>query len=124
MYRVSPGTYLVGGIMSASVAGSEVTCAPNEILQMQAPGNMTCGEFLGPYAKVAGGTVQNPASSDVCGFCSLATTNEFLAGFEIYYSDRWRDFGLLWVYIIVNIVAAMGLYWVFRVPKGKGTKRA
>jgi Fe-S cluster assembly ATP-binding protein len=34
MYRVSPATYLVSGIMSTSVYGSDVTCAQNEILQM------------------------------------------------------------------------------------------
>lgn len=124
MYRVSPATYLMGGLMSATVAGSEVTCAQNEILYMQSPGNMTCNDYLGPYANFAGGTILNPNSRDLCSYCSLASTNEYLARFDIFYDDRWRDFGLLWVYVIVNIAAAMGLYWVFRVPKGKGTKRA
>jgi ABC-type multidrug transport system permease subunit len=48
MYRVSPATYLVGGIMSNAVANSNVTCADREILHMIPIGNLTCEEFLGP----------------------------------------------------------------------------
>ncbi|KAG9723024.1 hypothetical protein KCU73_g13820, partial [Aureobasidium melanogenum] len=29
----------------------------------------------------------------------------------------WRNFGILWVYIIFNAVAAVGIYWLVRVPK-------
>jgi ABC-type multidrug transport system permease subunit len=37
----------------------------------------------------------------------------------IRYEDRWRNFGLMWVFVLVNVVAALGLYWLARVPKGK-----
>ena len=32
----------------------------------------------------------------------------------------WRDFGILWAYLIVNIVGACSFYWYFRVPKHAG----
>lgn len=32
-------------------------------------------------------------------------------------TSRWRDFGIIWAYVVVNIVGAIGLYWIFRVPK-------
>ncbi|KAF4949226.1 hypothetical protein FSARC_13532 [Fusarium sarcochroum] len=124
MYRVSPATYIVGGIMSTAVWGSDVTCADNEILQMHVPANMTCGDFMGPFVKEAGGYLVDRASTEMCQYCSLATTEEFLATFYIDYDDRWWNFGLLWVYIIVNIAGALGLYWLFRVPRGSGVKRA
>ncbi|KAF9776373.1 hypothetical protein IL306_005456 [Fusarium sp. DS 682] len=123
VYRVSPGTYLMSGIMSTAVAGSEVTCADNEILTMAPPANMTCRDFLSQYVDHAGGRLLNPSSMTTCHYCKLASTNEFLSGFEISYDTRWRDFGLLWAYIIFNIVAALGLYWIFRVPKGAGIRR-
>ncbi|KZL84907.1 multidrug resistance protein cdr1 [Colletotrichum incanum] len=124
MYRVSPATYLVGGIMTTAVANTDVVCADYEILHVSPPvgGNVTCGDFLGPFAKASGGRVLNTAELDVCGYCPVATTNDFLAQFDLSYDTRWRDFGLMWVYVIFNIAAAMGLYWVFRVPKGKETK--
>lgn len=59
MYRVSPATYLAGGIMSTAVAGADVVCADYEVLHVVPPQNMTCGEFLGPFAQAAGGRVLN-----------------------------------------------------------------
>ncbi|KAF1949243.1 multidrug resistance protein CDR1 [Byssothecium circinans] len=124
MYRASPATYLVGGIMSTAVANTDVVCADYEVLHVSPPAgsNMTCGEFLGPFADAAGGRVLQPAALDRCGYCPLGTTNDFLARFELSYNTRWRDFGIVWAYILFNIAAALGLYWVFRVPKGKRVK--
>lgn len=124
MYYVSPGTYIVGGVMSAAVYGSEVVCADNEILQMMVPGNLTCGDFMGPFVDAAGGYLVDRSSTDTCQYCSLASTEEFLARFNIDYDDRWWHFGLLWVYVIANVAGALGLYWLFRVPRGSGVKRA
>ncbi|EXL73642.1 hypothetical protein FOPG_11102 [Fusarium oxysporum f. sp. conglutinans race 2 54008] len=124
MYRVSPATYIVGGIMSTCVWGSNVKCADNEVLQMDVPGNMTCGDYMGPFIKAAGGYLLDRSSTDVCKYCSLATTEEFLHRFNINYDDRWWHFGLLWVYIFVNCAGALGFYWLFRVPRGSGVKRA
>ncbi|UPK91915.1 hypothetical protein LCI18_002850 [Fusarium solani-melongenae] len=123
MYRVSPGTYLVSGVMSTAVYGSDVTCADNEVLHMAAPANLTCESFMDPFVQEAGGYLLNPLSSDTCQYCSLASTEQFLKNFEIDYSDRWWHFGILWVYIAFNIAATLGLYWYFRVPKGAGVKR-
>ncbi|RYO87818.1 hypothetical protein DL764_008812 [Monosporascus ibericus] len=124
MYRASPATYLVGGIMSTAVANMEVTCADYEVLHLVPPSgsSMSCDEFLGSFAEATGGRVLDPAALDKCEYCLLGTTNDFLAQFELSYDTRWRDFGLVWVYILFNIGATLGLYWAFRVPKGKGSK--
>ncbi|KAF5019292.1 hypothetical protein F66182_8710 [Fusarium sp. NRRL 66182] len=113
MYRASPATYLVGGIMSTAVANNNVTCADYEVLRLAPPpgGNISCGEFLGPFAEAAGGRVLESTALDTCGYCPIGTTNDFLAQFDLNYNTRWRDFGLVWVYILVNIGAALGLYW-------------
>ncbi|RDA82442.1 hypothetical protein CP532_4514 [Ophiocordyceps camponoti-leonardi (nom. inval.)] len=126
MYRVSPFTYLVSGMLSAGVANVDVVCADNEVLHMTAPANQTCGDFLGTFAQASGGRVLNPDESGGCSYCPLASTNSFLASVSSNYDDRWRNFGLLWVYIGFNIVAALGVYWLARVPKkslGKGRKK-
>ncbi|CCF43689.1 ABC transporter, partial [Colletotrichum higginsianum] len=87
----------------------------------------TCGGFLGPFAEAAGGRVLNPAAAgdgagSVCEYCPLGTTGDFLARFDIAYGTRWRDLGIVWAYVLFNIAAAMALYWLFRVPKGKRAK--
>ncbi len=68
-----------------------------------------------PYISAAGGYLTNPNATSDCSFCSISSTNTFLAAFNIYYKTRWRDFGLMWVYIIFNVFAALGLYWLARV---------
>ncbi|GKT42713.1 ZEB2-regulated ABC transporter 1 [Colletotrichum spaethianum] len=123
MYWVSPMTYLASGALSACLHGSKVVCTAKELVSVPVPANMTCGEFLGPFVQRAGGYIVNAAATDFCAYCRMSTTDDYLATLEIKYDDRWRNFGLLWVYIGFNIVAACGLYWLVRVPKGQGVKR-
>ncbi|KAF4595459.1 ABC transporter ABCl1 [Ophiocordyceps camponoti-floridani] len=127
LYRVSPFTYLVSGMLSSGIANVDVVCADNEILRMAPLANRTCGEYLNAFARVSGGRILNPQASGgaECEYCPIASTNTFLAGVSSNYSDRWRNFGLMWVYIGFNIVAALGVYWLARVPKkglGRGKK--
>ncbi|KAF1930710.1 uncharacterized protein M421DRAFT_3016 [Didymella exigua CBS 183.55] len=49
----------------------------------------------------------------------LDSTNQFLQRINAHWDTRWRDFGLLWMYVAFNVAGAMVLYWFFRVPKGK-----
>ncbi|KAK8105542.1 hypothetical protein PG999_008901 [Apiospora kogelbergensis] len=124
MYRVSPCNYLISGIMSASLTGSPVVCSAAEILHMQAPAGQTCGDFLGPFVAAQGGTVIDPTNRGVCAYCPVSTTDDYLSGFQILYSDAWRNFALLWAYIAVNVLLTFLFYRLFRVPRGKASKRA
>ncbi|KAJ0423527.1 ABC-2 type transporter-domain-containing protein [Aspergillus carlsbadensis] len=117
MYPVSPGTYLVGGVMSAALGGSNTTCSETELLSISPPSNLTCGAFLDPFATETGGNLLNPTATDTCRYCVISTTDQFLARFDIFYADAWRNFGILWVYVLFNVGAAVALYWVVRVPK-------
>lgn len=118
MYRVSPFTYLVSSLLSTSLANADVQCAPFEVRNiLQTPLGETCGQYLSEYMASAGGAVYNENSTENCEFCPLASTSEFLASVNVFYTDRWRNFGLLWVYIVFNAVAALALYWAVRVPK-------
>jgi ABC-type multidrug transport system permease subunit len=121
MYRVSPFTYMVSGMLSVGVANTNVVCAPNEYLHFQ-PVNGTCEEYIGPYKAVAGGYMQNPDATSDCRFCPMDDTNVFLKMVTANYDDAWRNFGLLWVYCVFNVFAALFLYWLVRVPKVKKEK--
>lgn len=126
MYRVSPFTYLISGILSAGVANTVVECTDNELLRLEPPGNQTCGDFLSPYDQIYGGRIINPDADAGCLYCPVESTNTYLAGLSSNYGDRWRNFGILWVYIIFNISAALFVYWLARVPKkrlGKDKKK-
>ncbi|KAI8628388.1 ABC transporter ABCl1 [Xylariaceae sp. FL1651] len=118
LYRVSPFTYLVSALLSTGVANTNVECARNELLTFDPPSPLTCMEYMKPQLAVGGylqpGT-ENRTSE--CVYCSISDTNTFLAGIGISYDDRWRNFGLMFVYIAFNIFGALFLYWLTRVPK-------
>lgn len=117
MYRASPLTYLIGGMLSAGLAKTPVTCSELEIILVQPPSGKTCVDYLSTYMETAGGTVYNPDATADCQFCSMTTSDVFLTSVSSVYGDRWRNFGLMWVYIIFNVAAALALYWLVRVPK-------
>ncbi|EAU31010.1 ABC transporter CDR4 [Aspergillus terreus NIH2624] len=117
MYRVSPFTYMVQGMMTAAVANTDVVCAANELLHFPPPAGQTCGQFLQHYIDVAGGYLQDSNATDVCTYCTIGKTNVYLAGVDAFYDQRWRNFGIFIVYVVVNIFGALFMYWLARVPK-------
>ncbi|KAH8161694.1 hypothetical protein CIB48_g6544 [Xylaria polymorpha] len=119
LYRVSPFTYLVSAMLSTSVANTKITCAANELLKFSPPSNETCRTYMQTQIGVAGGYLQ-PGTEDSmtnCIYCPIGDTNSYLKSIGIQYADRWRNFGLLFVYIAFNIFGALFLYWATRVPK-------
>ncbi|KKZ64366.1 hypothetical protein EMCG_09652 [[Emmonsia] crescens] len=98
MYRVSPFTYLVSGMLSAGISNMNVICADNEYLHCD-PVNGACGDRMQLL----------PDQGE--------ETNVFLSGVSSSYSDIWRIFGIMGVFIIANIYAACLLYWWVRGPK-------
>ena len=117
MYRVSPFTYLVEGMLSTGVANTAVSCAANEFVTFQPPPGQTCRAYMRPYIGQAGGYLDNPGATADCRYCTYASTNVFLTGVSASYSNAWRDFGILWAYILFNAGMAVFLYWLARVPK-------
>lgn len=118
MYRVSPLTYLVSGMLSVGVANTDVVCASNEILTFKTLTGKSCEEYLSDYINIVGGAlIANPEDPNTCKFCYINKTNKFLEGVSSNYADRWRNFGILWGFIVFNIFAALFVYWLARMPK-------
>ena len=106
---------------------------------MPPPSGQTCGQYLNSFISTVGGYTTNPDATDVCNYCSARTTDQFLGGsFNIFYSERWRNFGLMWAYLAFNVsshrslcscamidcfialqvLAIYGLTWFFRIRRG------
>lgn len=120
MYRVSPFTYWIAGIAATEGAGRQINCSATETSVFNPPPGQTCGEYLAPYLSQAPGTLQNPGATANCQYCQLSNTDQFLAASNIYYSERWRNFGLVWAYVLFNIFVAVITYYLVRVRKSKG----
>ncbi|KAJ0161617.1 ATP-binding cassette transporter CGR1 [Colletotrichum tanaceti] len=131
MYRVSPFTYWVAGIVGTQLHGRPVTCSAAEASVFDPPANQTCGEYLADYLAAAPGQLQNPDATSRCQYCSLSNADQYMAASNIFYDERWRNFGIVWAFIFFNIFAAVASYYLFRVKKwntgaskktkGKGT---
>lgn len=118
MYRVSPFSYLVGGMLSAGLSGTDIVCAENELLRFNPPPTgETCSEYMELYMYVAGGYLENPQATSDCAFCAYNGTNAFLEAVSVNPDDAWRNFGLMWVYVAFNVASALFMYWLLRIPK-------
>lgn len=119
VYYLSPFTYLVSGMLSTGVAKAPIKCSSIEYLTLQPPPNQTCGTFLELYSNATGGgEIVNPEATSDCKYCTLSSTDQFLAQLNIEYGDRWRNFGILLCYCVFNVLMALVMYWWIRVPKG------
>ncbi|KAL9123282.1 MAG: hypothetical protein Q9187_000154 [Circinaria calcarea] len=123
MYRVSPFTYLISAMLSTGIANTIATCSDIELLTLQpTPGN-SCGEYMQSYISSTGGYLTNANASSDCRFCAVADTNTFLASVSSSYADRWRNLGIMAAFTVFNVFAALGIYWLVRLPKKhKGAK--
>ncbi|KAL8651741.1 MAG: hypothetical protein Q9226_004578 [Calogaya cf. arnoldii] len=121
MYCVSPFTYLVSGMLSVGLANARITCSAEELLRFRPRPPLNCSAYLGPYIASFGGylTPESVNSTIECVFCAGSDTNVFLRGVSAEYGDRWRNLGVFVVYAVFNVGAAVGFYWLARVPKGK-----
>ena len=117
MYRASPFTYWISGVIGTQLHGRPVACSAKETSIFDPPPGYTCGQYLDPYLRLAPGVLQNPDAAERCRYCQLSVADQYLAGSDIYWDDRWRNFGLLWGYVAFNILVAIGTYYVFRVKK-------
>ncbi|KAF9555317.1 pleiotropic drug resistance ABC transporter [Agrocybe pediades] len=119
MYRLSPYTYLVEGLVGETIGRHEVVCSAVEYVTITPPENQTCGQYLSAYISMAGGYVLNPNASQSCQFCGIRNTDEFLGfAFNIFYRHRWRNFGIMFAFIAFNVFTIFVFTYVFRIHSG------
>lgn len=119
MYRVSPFTYLIEGLFGQAVGGQAIVCASAELVPIVPPNGLTCAEYMDPFMSYAGGYLTNPNATSSCLYCPFQTTDQYMyAGFNIQYSHRWRDVGIMLGVTVFNVVAIFALTYVFRIRKG------
>lgn len=89
MYRVSPFTYVVGGMLSAAIGGTDVTCDSTEYTVVQPPAGLTCGQYLDPFIAFAHSNLENREATADCRLCAIASTDQFLAALGINVNSEY-----------------------------------
>jgi len=119
VYRVNPLTYVIEALLGTTLANAPVTCSSEEVVWFAPTNGSTCDEYMSGYISAAGGYLADNSgeSTSECGYCAMDSTNTFLTSLNASCDHRWRNFGFLWAYCAFNIAAAIGFYWLVRVPK-------
>ncbi|CAI6318503.1 unnamed protein product [Periconia digitata] len=101
MYYLSPFTYLLEGFLGLLVHNIPVQCDASELAIFSPPPGQDCQSYAGGFAQQSGGYVETQPNGD-CGFCQYATGDAFAASFNVFAKHTYRDFGLMWAYLIFN----------------------
>ncbi|KAK7957645.1 ABC-2 type transporter-domain-containing protein [Apiospora saccharicola] len=130
VYRASPLTYFIDGMVVASLANTRIRCSAVQLLHIDiprgSPATTTCGSYLGPFLRYAGGYVENPeaTATERCLYCPVDRTNHLLLRFGIHAEQSaWQNVGYMSVYVVFNVLATYLIYWLARVPKRTGRER-
>lgn len=108
---------MIDGMLATGLANNRLVCSSIELSNFDPPPGSTCGQFMDSYININGGYLVDPDINRGCQFCISNNTNSVLQKLNSDYSHRWRNFGIMWAFIGFNIVTALGLYWLARVPK-------
>lgn len=120
MYRATPLSYYVSGIMSTGISGVEIVCTPADIANIPSvPSGETCASYLSTYIDETGVQLLNGDATSNCEICPWGNTDTLLATYGIYYSERWRNFGITLAYIGFNVAATYALWYLVKIPRGK-----
>lgn len=101
MYWLTPFHYLLEAFLAVAIHDQPVVCSESEFATFSAPPGQTCDSYVQPYIAQAGGYVQT-AADGMCQFCQYASGDEFGNSFSVYYSNIWRDFGIVCGFIVFN----------------------
>jgi ABC-type multidrug transport system permease subunit len=115
MYYLSPFTWLVSGLLSTALHDVAITCAPKEINIFMPPQGQTCEDYAGAFVKRMHGKILNPMATSNCEYCRFSTGDHYLSTLNMRWEDRWRNFGLLAVYILFNATMAFVYYYLAKV---------
>ncbi|CCF57078.1 hypothetical protein KAFR_0C00830 [Kazachstania africana CBS 2517] len=115
MWKASPYTYFVQNIVGIMLHKKEVVCSTKELNYFDPPSGQTCGSYMEEYFKTGSGYVANPDDTSNCAYCIYSVGDEYLTHISSKYSYLWRNFGIYWLYIVFNIFAMVGVYYIFHV---------
>ncbi|KAK0449820.1 pleiotropic drug resistance ABC transporter [Desarmillaria tabescens] len=119
MYRLSPFTYLLEGIIGYAAGNSLLTCSSLEYVTLVPPEGRTCSEYMDLFIGYAGGYLLDPSATAACSFCPFRTSEAYLeSNFNIKYDNHWRDMGVFVGFIVFNIIMVYVLTYFFRIRSG------
>ncbi|CAH7682783.1 pleiotropic drug resistance ABC transporter [Phakopsora pachyrhizi] len=103
MYNLDPFTRFVSGLVVNALHDLPVVCKPEEFSLIQPPQGQTCAQWTQGYVNRSGGYIDNPSESANCRYCQYSVGDQFYEPLGYSFSNRWRDIGILVLYVFFNL---------------------
>ncbi|KAI1314533.1 hypothetical protein EDD11_002008 [Mortierella claussenii] len=107
MYWLDPYHYIIEGLVSSQLHNVPVRCASDEFSIFHAPAGQTCGSYAAAFMEKAMGYINNPNATSDCQYCQYEYGQDFYEGLNMDFGHRWRNLGILCIYLAFNIIALM-----------------
>ena len=104
MYWLDPYHYVIEGLVAAQLHGVPVHCKSDEFSIFNPPAGQTCGDYAAEFMKTATGSINNPLATSGCEYCQFKSGEDFYQGLSMDYGNRWRNLGIMFIYLAFNIV--------------------
>jgi ATP-binding cassette subfamily G (WHITE) protein 2 (PDR) len=114
VYRASPLTYFIDGMVVAGCANTAITYSDIEMPHINPPVGKTCGHYLNIWIIIAGGYLKSPAATHYCQYCPVSDTNILLSNTGINVGNLWHEFAYLMVYVVFNVLVTFFIYCIAR----------
>lgn len=87
-----------------AIGGQAIVCSSTELVSVNPPKGLTCGEYMNPFIELAGGYLTNTGDTEGCQYCPYKTADQYMySRFNITYSDHWRNLGIIFGFVAFNV---------------------
>ncbi|KAL4911105.1 hypothetical protein BDW74DRAFT_184620 [Aspergillus multicolor] len=113
MYWLTPFHYLLEAFLGVLVHKIPMECVEREESFFSLPsGQNSCQDYAGTFLSQATGYVRD-AGNGMCAYCQYSDGDQFATNFNVYYSHKWRDYGIFWAFVMFNFAAVFALSWLY-----------
>ncbi|KAA1138815.1 hypothetical protein PGTUg99_015044 [Puccinia graminis f. sp. tritici] len=102
MYQLDPYTRIISGLLVNELHDMPVICKEQELSVFQPPTGQTCGQWAQNFISTRGGYLENSDATTDCRYCQFSKGDQFYEGLNLSFSNRWRDLGILALFVLFN----------------------
>ncbi|ORZ20017.1 ABC-2 type transporter-domain-containing protein [Lobosporangium transversale] len=104
MYWLDPYHYVIEGLVTVQLNGVRVECKNDEYSVFNTPSGQACSQYAAAFMKTATGYINNPDATSNCQYCQYSKGEDFYHGLNMDYGHRWRNLGIMCIYLVFNII--------------------
>ena len=102
LYYLSPVQWFINGVVGVLLHEVPIRCAQAELAIFNPPPGQTCAVYAQSFLNSAVGYLDNPDATTNCGYCQFSVGDDYAATINIFYSTRWRSFGIFLMFCVTN----------------------